>query len=347
MKNKIKLLCIVIVVFIVSLMVITIGTYRYHFNKRIEHENTYLEYITNENPLFKKEAVSFTSNDGQVLSGAFYSLDHAQEINGLLIWVHGMGVSHENYLAEIEYFVNEGYLVFSYDNTGVENSEGDSLIGLTQAPIDLQHALIYLEEYEEYENIPHILIGHSWGGFAVSAVSNLSFDFQIDGIISLAGFYLNVNIIEDIAKLYVGDIVGVLHPFLVVYEKILFHENANLNGIDGLYSTNAEVLIIHSEDDNIVSFENNFMVYKEHFDTKENFTFIAYEDAGHKLTINKDAYECIHDIMHDQAKYEKDSQKYQELNDERLSLIKDFNDDVMGEMLFFINRICISSSNEN
>ncbi len=257
-KVCISIIILVVILFIVP-MIITIVTYNYHFNKRINHDNNYYEYLTFNNPNFTKTEVSFLSNENQRLYGSFYYDKNIINPKGLIIWVHGMGVSHENYLAEIEWFTKEDYLVFSYDNTGVENSEGKSLKGLTQAPIDLQHALKYVATLE-LDNLPIILVGHSWGGFSVATVSELDIPIEVDGIVTLAGFWRNINVITDIAKIYVGDVVDLLKPYLIFWEQLIFKENSNINGINGLHSTDAQVLIIHSTDDPIVRHSTNYRI---------------------------------------------------------------------------------------
>ncbi len=332
---KIKIIISIVLVVLIIPMAITIYAHNYHFDKRIVHTNNYFEYLSTLNPSFTKNEVSFTSDAGQTLYGAFYNQLENTSPKALVIWVHGMGVNHENYLAEIEYLTKAGYLVFSYDNTGVDSSTGESLKGLTQAPIDLHYALEYISDI----NLPIILVGHSWGGFAVASVAELELPVDIAGVISLAGFWKNINVITDIAKLYVGDIVYLLKPYLSFYEHTIFGDNSDINGIDGLAQIDAPVLIIHSKDDPVVTFSNNFEVYQNALSSDDRFTFKAYEDAGHKLTINKDSYNRIHDIMHHQMELEPESDKYNTLNDERLSLITDFNYDVMTDIIEFCDDI--------
>lgn len=340
---KKKWFAIVAVVLVLLLVVIpsvvTVCLHRYHFGGRVTHENNYFQFLSQNNPAFNRNIVTFTSDDGQLLEGGFHYQEGLEDPQALLVWVHGKGVNYENYLAEIEWLTRAGYLVFSYNNTGVDTSEGDSVKGLTQAPLDLQSALTYLYELDRFNDIPNILIGHSWGGFAVSSVSALDIPREVDGIISLAGFWRNINVIEDIGKYYVGNVVSALVPYLSVYESFLFGEYADLNGVQGLLSTEAPVLIIHSKDDIIVRHDNNFMYYQSVFEGDDRFTFKEYEDAGHKLTITNDAYNRIHDIMHHQMKMESTDQHYIELEEERLSLISDFNDEVMNDILEFCENI--------
>lgn len=342
MSNKKKLIIIALVTIFVLVVIpagATLGTHYYYFGERIEHSNNYFEYLSQENPNFIKEDVSFPSTDGQLLSGAFYRQSTTSECKGLIIWVHGMGVNHENYLGEIEYMTLEGYTVFSYDNTGVNASEGDSLKGLTQSPLDLQQALQYVYELEEFNDMPNILIGHSWGGFAVATVSQLDLPRPVDGIVSLAGFWKNINVLKDIAHAHIGDAVNLMSPYLNMYEKFIFGDYVELNGVDGLKNSTAEVLFIHSENDSVVFFENNYQMYQKEFEGEDRFHFIDYEKAGHKLTINFDSYMRIHDLMHHQVGHDQDSVEYQEMNEERLSLIKDYNFDVMGNIVEFCENV--------
>ncbi len=341
LKKKISIiLAVILVVLVVIPTIATIVTHKYYFDKRINHKNNYFEYITSINEDFIKEDVYFTSDDGQELHGAFYSQEGNDDPKGLIIWVHGMFLNHENYLVEIEWLTKQNYVVFSYDNTGVDDSEGESLKGLAQSPIDLSYALSYLYDNDIYQDIPNILVGHSWGGFAVSSVYELDIPYEVDGIVSLAGFWQNVNVIEDIARNHVGFAVSLMHLPLVVYEYSIFGENSSLDGITGLSNIDAPVLIIHSEDDEVVAFEQNFNVYKDAFSENERFTLIEYTDAGHKLTVKKESYDQIHDIMHHQLEYSEDSEKFQELEDIRHSLITDLNLDVMNDILDFCNAIC-------
>ncbi|MFI3202533.1 MAG: hypothetical protein R3Y54_13620, partial [Eubacteriales bacterium] len=198
-------------------------------------------------------------------------------------------------------------------------------------------------ESNQYSEIPHILVGHSWGGFSVSAVYALEdIAYEVDGIVSLAGFWRNINIIEDVAKIYTGDIVEVLRPYLILYEKILFGEYASIDGIKGLSNMDAPVLLIHSKDDLITQFNSNYMVYYEQFADDSRFAFQEYETAGHKLTVTQESYDRIHDIMHHQMELEEDDPHYMELEEERLELISELNFDVMNDILEFCNQIVLN-----
>lgn len=341
-KNKTKIVVFafsLVFLFFLLPMSVTYFTHQYHFGTRVTHQNEYFAYLSEKYPNFTREIVQFPSDQGQLLEGAFLYQDPSTLPKGLIVWVHGMKVNYENYLGEIERLTQDGYLVFTYNNTGVDTSEGDDLKGLLQSPIDLQHALAYLDTIEVLQALPLILIGHSWGGFSVATVSQLDIPREADGIITLAGFWRNINVIEDIARYYVGDIISVLVPYLTLYENYLFQENSHLNGVDGLRETSARVLMMHSEDDIIVNYSSNFLFYQSIFEDDPRFSFLSFEDAGHKLTVNKVSYDRIHDIMHHQMELSPSDTHYQSLEEERLVLIEDYNHAVMDAILSFCNEI--------
>lgn len=329
--NKVKgsillIISLLLIIFIIP-MLTTISIHSYYFIPRTEFNNNYFEYLSNNNINFTREEVKFNSYDNE-LTGFFYKQNNINDYNALLIFVHGINVSHENYLSEINYLTKQNYLVFSYDNTGVNYSEGKGLKGLNQSPLDLQNALNYIYDLELYNDIPNILIGHSWGGYAVCTVSQLELKREVDAIISLGGFWKNTDVLIDTAENYIGVIANVFTPYLSLYEDSLFYKYKNINGVDGLKNTKCPVLIIHSKDDTIVSFDS-YLKYKSIFEDDNRFVFHEYENYSHQLTIDKDSYDRIYTIM---------KQDYDEtLNDERNELINNLNEVVMKNITDFLD----------
>jgi len=338
-KKWIVLGCFLVVAFLIVPMTVVHILHSTYFGERVVDDNNYYEYFSNQDTGFLKIDSSFHSDEEQILTGGFYYYDETTAPKGLVVWVHGVGVSHENYLPEIQQLSQSGYLVFSYDSTGVNNSQGDSLKGLTQGAIDLQYALAHLDTIVQVADLPCILIGHSWGGFSVATVPALPLDKDVDGIVSLAGFWKNINIISDIGKKFVGNIAAVLVPYLSVYEYVLFQEDSFLDGIYGLSATDAQVLMIHSIDDDIVQYDTNFQIYKEIFSSDPRFRFHTYENAGHKLTVDQESCDRIYDINYAQTEMDKTSGIYAQLSEERLTLIDDLNETVMDDILSFCDEI--------
>ena len=98
---------------------------------------------------------------------------------GLVVISHGMGGGHEGYMSDICWFVDHGWRVFGFDNTGSCESEGESIVGLVQSALDLDAALTFIEGDTELSELDVFLYGHSWGGYGVAAVLNFDHDVTV------------------------------------------------------------------------------------------------------------------------------------------------------------------------
>lgn len=209
--------------------------------------NCYLQY-NDAKEYYDRELLSFSSGKIQ-LQGYLYGTENQK---GLIVISHGMGGGAENYLAETLYFVNHGYQVFGYDNTGCYDSEGKNSIGLSQSVIDLDAALTYIEKETRFKGIPVFLYGHSWGGYAVTAIFN--YNHEIAGSVSVAGFNQPMSMILEWTKGMMGNFAYIEYPYIYIYQKMLFGKNANMSAVDGIDNTDTPILIIHGNKDTIVGY---------------------------------------------------------------------------------------------
>lgn len=329
-KRKILILVAVLLVIVLIIpLPITMYLYNLGFRVRVDNSTNYYDYIKTVHKDFIRDETSFISDKGQTLSGAFYRYPN-KEYKALLVLPHGMGGGHDSYIAEIEYFAREGYLVFSYDNTGTNDSEGDNLKGLVQGPIDLNYALNYLETLPEINNLETMLYGHSWGGY--SAASALNYEHDIKAVVIVSGFENTTNIIRQYGKPILGDKIELFLPYAKIYEKILFASNANLTGINGLKNTNANVMIVHSVDDTVVSYDN-FIEYYNAFKDNKRFKFISLNDNGHNAVLENTARLRIQKIEDELEINPNNTQ----LIEEEKRLILEFNKDTMNQIVDFYN----------
>lgn len=335
-KRNIIIATVLIVVFLIIPMALTMRIYNNTFGVRVETDNDFYAFIQHEKPTFERKQTLFISNEGQRLTGYFYGY-FGGEFKGLICVAHGMGDGHNNYITEIEQFAAAGYLVFSYDGTGSNESEGDKLIGLSQSPIDLKYALDYLDSIEAISQLPLVLYGHSWGGFAVATVGNYEIKNDIKAVISVAGFEKNTNVIKDLGKRMLGDAIVLFLPYVSLYEFIKFDFDAFRTGIGGLSKLDADVLIIHSENDDIVDYTDNFLAYKEAFSTEERVQFLSLKDNGHNTLLLPDADKKIDILIEAQTHYEKNSDAYQQGIYDQYKLTLQLDEDVMATILDFID----------
>ena len=237
---------------------------------------------------YPRELLSFTSGKNK-LQGYLYGSENTK---GLVVISHGLGGGAENYTAETKRFVDEGYQVFGYDNTGCYKSEGDSCIGLVQSVIDLDAALTYIEQEERFKGLPVLLYGHSWGGYAVTAIFN--FDHDITASVSVAGFNDPMQMIIEWAKGMMGGFAYVEYPYIWLYNKMIFGNDLEITALKGINNTETPILLLHGSEDTTIGIdESAIMAYRDKI-TNPNTKYIVCEKErqnGHNSLFH--SIECL------------------------------------------------------
>lgn len=136
-----------------------------------------------------------------------------------------------------------------------------------------------------------MLYGHSLGGYAAIAVLNHHPD--ITAVVERSGFYESTDVIDELGSQAVGPFFHLLKPYISLYEHIKFGEYASLNGLKVLANTNANVMFMHSKDDEVISYNQYFSKYESLFGTRDNFKFISYNDRGHDVVVDETLSQTI------------------------------------------------------
>ena len=260
--RKRKIIVTVIVVLMVLLLIVPIGLsamiYEDNFGDRYETYAPMARSIDEFDGLNVKR-YTFFSDQGQKLVGYQY-YKTLENTKGIVVISHGLGGGgHNSYMDVADFFTSNGYVVFAYDATGNDESEGSSVKGLPQGLIDLDYAIQFVKQTSDFDNLPIMLFGHSWGGYSVGSVLNLHPD--VKAVVIVAGFNKSMDIIEEEGKKIAGDGVRVLLPYISLYERFKFGKYASYNCINGFENTEAGVMIIHSADDEMISQEKGFDVF--------------------------------------------------------------------------------------
>jgi dienelactone hydrolase len=198
----------------------------------------------------ERQELSFFS-DGVRLQGYYYPSDMGK---GVVVVSHGMHAGADDYLPAIIFFVENGYDVFAYDYKGTYSSDGDSTVGMCEALVDLDNALNFVKSDRHFTGKKIFLFGHSWGGYASTAVLSLHSD--IAACAAVAPFNSGYTLIVEKGFQYAGALAsdGVVKKFLEVYQKYLFKDYVNYNGVMGINSASCPVLIAHGNNDKVISF---------------------------------------------------------------------------------------------
>lgn len=267
-------LAAIVILFSVCSMVIVKTMYDKQFQRADKPKfSGYLTYGDVDG--YDRRVVRFRSG-GNTLAGYVYG-EHNDK--GLVVIAHGLGGGAESYVAETLYFVDNGWRVFSFDCTGSYESEGKGTIGLPQSVLDLNSALGYIESDSALKDLPVMLYGHSWGGYAVAAVLNYGHD--IAAAASIAGFNAPMEILFERATKMMGAFAYVEYPFLWAYQTMLFGRAARLTAVDGINSADTAVMIIHGDKDTTVSYDSAGIIAHRSEITNPNVVYRACTAENH------------------------------------------------------------------
>ena len=188
--------------------------------------------------------------DGQTLRGHVYGADNER---GLIVFRHGIFSQHSDYLPFITSMVDKGWRVFAYDAIGCGESDGDSVFGMSQSPVDVVAAIDYARESGMADGMPLVLWGHSWGGYGVAAALYERPD--VDACVTMSGFDTPMKILDYSASSSFGPLGKVQWPFLWLNTVIDFGPKADRSASAAVAASGVPTLVVHGVGDKTVPFE--------------------------------------------------------------------------------------------
>lgn len=250
-----------------------------------------------------RRAVSFDS-EGNTLYGNVWGDTSG---NKLVVIAHGIGSYANAYYNEMEYFVENGYCVLTYNCTGTFTSEGKGTTGLSQSPTDLHNALLFVESDPVLKDKEVYLFGHSWGGHAVTAVLNFEHK-NIKAVASVAGYNSNAGIMFEWMKNKMGMGGGayIIFPFASICSYPEAHGNYNYTGVGGINKADIPVIAIQGGKDETVLEDSIYSHYLLKDIKSDKFRYEFIKQGTHSGVLNTD----------DEAKLDYQKQtwdKYEEL----------------------------------
>ena len=276
-KGKtIKITIICIIIFSIGSMVYIKMTYDQSFSRIYKPDPKYSGYLRySDVDEYQRTEIEFESGKN-VLKGHIYGEENDK---GLVVISHGLGFGAENYLAETIWFVDKGWRVFTFDNTGTHESEGKNTIGPLQSLLDLNAALTYIKSNNKLNKLHIMLYGHSWGAYAVSAILNYNFD--IAAVASIAGFNSSMELLKEQADTQLGLFSPVAYPFLWIYQNMLFGNTTRITATNGINSTDTPVMIIHGDKDEVISYHGAGIIAHKAAITNPNVIYKTCSAENH------------------------------------------------------------------
>lgn len=270
---------------------ISLGLYTMYFGRRFETNTAFMNHVEAFEGL-ERTRYEFASDKGQTIVGYLYSSGTEQK--AIIVLAHGYGAGgHNSYLPTIYYFAQNGFYVFAYDATGNDESDGKAIGGVPQGVIDLDYAISFVEESCNFPDLPIGLFGHSWGGYSVSNV--LTYHPEVEAVIECSGPNSSSDLVEGGGTKIIGPVVKGLMPVIKVYERAKYGDYATNSALIGFASTDAEIMVVHSSDDNIVPIEYGYDIYYDAFKDDPRFTFVRLEGKGHNQFLNVNANQELYE----------------------------------------------------
>lgn len=268
----ILLLAVILLFFITC--VITVIIYRIQFGKRI---NTKIVDIKQTE--LKRKKVEFSSNCNRLTGYYYWSNQKELSKDKIILFIHGYGLTHGDYLLEISEFIHRGYSVFAYDMTGCGESEGKALKGFAQFIIDAESAVLYLKK-EAVKEI--VAFGHSTGAYAAAALLNIQ-NNNVNKAIIVSAFDIPDRFVRGSMQKSMKLIAYLIQFWLKIFERVQFGNYASLSGKEGIIKFHNKVLIIQGDKDQQVPLEESLYNLKEELDQKQ-VEFLLVKDVGHYPT---------------------------------------------------------------
>lgn len=298
------------------------------FNRR-EEGQPFLKYFTYED--FKDvqvEDFSLALNEEEIINGKFYFKNNFKK-DCLVIFVHGFGGGHYSYTKEIMFLVDHNFKVLSYDNVGTCLSKGKAIKGFNESAKDLDEVLTYLSNDEKFKNLNIYLVGHSMGAYA-SGINLVLHDSIKKAVLISTPLSSEEAFVEQI------PFKSIAKQFNKI-EKTHYPKYASLNLIETINKTKSEVLLIHSKDDHIINFTNNFLYIKEKI-KRNDVIFYSVDKKKHNPTYKDEAVKELDNLFKKLKKYKKIEDKIEFTKNYDFNKCCDLDEDVMNEIITFLNK---------
>jgi pimeloyl-ACP methyl ester carboxylesterase len=209
------------------------------------------------------------------LQGYIYEKKNAR---ALVVIAHGLGGKAASYSPEAQWFVSRGYRVFMYDCTGTAASEGKGTMGMAQSALDLAAALDYIKTDPALRELPVLLYGHSWGGYAAAAV--LAKDYDITASVSVSGYNTPGGVVYEQAKRIMGPLALLEYPFMMAENFFRFGREASVSAVSAINAAGKPILIIHGTGDTEIFFDGASIIAGKNKITNPQAEYLVRDEEG-------------------------------------------------------------------
>ena len=213
---------------------------------------------------FPIQRVTFNSDDGVRLDGAFCPVDHSR---GTILWCHGNGGNLSDGFGVAGEFRKLGVSVFLFDYRGYGRSEGEP--NSKGVILDAEAAYRYVTKNLSVPPSRLVILGESLGGAPA---------------IRMASRHDCAGLITQSTFTSIRDMAGVAFPY---FPWLRFFVRTDFPNLDDIGRVRVPKLVIHSRTDEVVPF---WMAEKLFAEAKEPKDLWVIDRAGHNATFGLPGY---------------------------------------------------------
>ncbi len=251
--------------------------YKMRFGKRVNGEHDTLQ---KDFPELLYEKGKVRSSEAELTTFLYHG--NNSRTDKLLVFAHGVGVTHRSYLYEICHLVSKGYQVLAFDYTGCGESGGKTMVGFPQWIVDLENILTVIENDERFKGMEIHLVGHSFGAYAVTAVMN-NVHKRVSSVVALSGINSGREFFTMFDNIILKFIFGFYNICNTIYEDRKFGKIGEYTAVGGLDRSNVRALIYHSKDDKTAPWKVSISSKEKEINDK-NAVFRTINGHGHMVT---------------------------------------------------------------
>ncbi len=306
-------LIIVFVILLIIAFILQLKVFNFHLNRNPKIKIfSHLDF-----PDLSAESFSFTLGK-DVIKGYIYKNKNSLAFKNLIIFFHGYGGGHQNYMHEIHRLTLDDNLVISYDNLGCFDSSG-KMKGIPESLVVAKAFSLYFKNnFNDYKKYPLVLMGHSWGAYA--AINSARFFVNSRKIVAIAGFSSS-NFFTRGNNIF----LKILRPFIFFINLIMFKKYSLYTSKKTLRKINIPCLLIHGELDNIVTPNQSFLIYKKI--KNKNIKIIIEKEKYHSPQLTIKANNALRDFLG--GKIKEDNLDY--------GILTELDENIFKEINNFIN----------
>lgn len=243
-KSRFKRISIIIITIFLSFCAISLVATKFVYDSIFARYDTHAHIPPALHSTVQQRQMYQFPSGTNMLTGYYYSAPQPNQANALVVLVPGFHAGGDDYLWQIQELLAYGWDVFTFDTTGTLRSQGDNQVGFSQSIPDLEAALKFIRENQQFGHSQLVLLGHSRGAYA--ACCALSTQPDIAAVVSVSGVNSAMEAIMEMSIQAVGPISYGNYGFLWLYQASLFDtDTLNQSAAEAISDSDVPVLMVH------------------------------------------------------------------------------------------------------